>query len=47
MQTGAPQEFAHLYPPEGLFLDVTAMYGRSARRPRFSLLAQETKVVLN
>jgi pimeloyl-ACP methyl ester carboxylesterase len=38
---------APLYPPEGLFLDVTAIYDRSADQPRFSLLSQGTAVVLN
>jgi pimeloyl-ACP methyl ester carboxylesterase len=38
---------ARLYPPEGLFLDGTAIYARSAGRPRFSLLSQGTVVALN
>ena len=44
MVVGYETKSAHLYPPEGLFLDATAIYDRSARRPRFSLLAQGTTV---
>ena len=37
---------ATLYPPEGLFVDATAIYDRSAGVPRFSLLVGRTTVML-
>ena len=38
---------APLYPPEGLFVDATAIYDRVAGRPRFSLRYRASKVTLN
>jgi pimeloyl-ACP methyl ester carboxylesterase len=38
---------APLYPPEGLFVDATAIYDRVAGRPRFSLRYRANKVTLN
>jgi pimeloyl-ACP methyl ester carboxylesterase len=38
---------ASLYPPEGLFVDATAIYDRVAGRPRFSLRYRASKVMLN
>jgi pimeloyl-ACP methyl ester carboxylesterase len=38
---------APLYPPEGLFVDATAIYDRVAGRPRFSLRYKASVVMLN
>jgi pimeloyl-ACP methyl ester carboxylesterase len=38
---------APLYPPEGLFVDATAIYDRVAGRPRFSLRYKASAVMLN
>jgi pimeloyl-ACP methyl ester carboxylesterase len=38
---------APLYPPEGLFVDATAIYDRTSGRPRFSILSKESDVKLN
>ncbi|MGA8658579.1 MAG: hypothetical protein WB586_20770 [Chthoniobacterales bacterium] len=38
---------APLYPPEGLFVDATAIYERVAGRPRFSLRYKASEVTLN
>jgi triacylglycerol esterase/lipase EstA (alpha/beta hydrolase family) len=38
---------APLYPPEGLFVDTTAIYDRVAGRPRFSLRYKASVVMLN
>ena len=38
---------APLYPPEGLFVDATAIYDRVAGLPRFSLRYRASKVTLN
>ena len=38
---------APLYPPEGLFVDATAVYDRVAGRPRFSLRYKASVVMLN
>ena len=47
MVLGYETKNAPLYPPEGLFLDATAIYERSAGKPRFSILYQRTTVTLN
>jgi hypothetical protein len=44
---GYETKTAAFYPPEGLFLDASAIYDRSAGVPRFSLLDQRTTVILN
>jgi pimeloyl-ACP methyl ester carboxylesterase len=44
---GYETKTAPLYPPEGLFLDASAIYDRSGGTPRFSLLYQRTTVILN
>jgi hypothetical protein len=38
---------APLYPPEGLFVDATAIYDRTSGRPRFSILSKNSDVKLN
>ena len=38
---------APLYPPEGLFVDATAIYGRTGGQRRFSILAGASKAELN
>ena len=38
---------APLYPPEGLFVDATAIYDRVAGRPKFSLRYRASEVMLN
>ena len=43
---GYETKSARLYPPEGLFLDATAIYDRSVGRARFSLFSQGTAVAL-
>jgi pimeloyl-ACP methyl ester carboxylesterase len=47
MVIGYETKEAPLDPPEGLFLDATAIYERSAGRPRFSILYQRTTVTLD
>jgi hypothetical protein len=47
MVVGYETKNAPLYPPEGLFLDATAVYDRSADKPTFSILYQRTTVTLN
>ena len=47
MVVGYDTKSARLYPPEGLFVDATAIYDYSDGRPRFSLLSQGTAVALN
>ena len=47
MVIGYETKSAPLYPPEGLFLDATAIYERSVGKPRFSILYQRTTVTLN
>lgn len=47
MVIGYETKNAPLYPPEGLFLDATAIYERSDGRPRFSVLYQQTTTTLN
>ena len=47
MVVGYDTKNARLYPPEGLFVDATAVYDRSAGGPRFSLLSNGTTVALN
>jgi len=46
MVVGYETKNARLYPPEGLFLDATAIYDRSPRGSRFLLLSQGTAVTL-
>jgi pimeloyl-ACP methyl ester carboxylesterase len=36
-----------LYPPEGLFVDATAIYDRTGGRPRFSILSKASDIKLN
>jgi len=43
---GYETKTATLYPPEGLFVDATAIYDRSAGVARFSLLVGRTTVML-
>jgi len=44
---GYETKTATLYPPEGLFVDATAIYDRSAGVARFSLLVGRTTVMLS
>ena len=47
MVVGYDTKNAPLYPPEGLFVDATAIYDRSTGQPRFSLLSNRSAVKLN
>ncbi|MBV9272520.1 MAG: hypothetical protein JO333_01390, partial [Verrucomicrobia bacterium] len=47
MVLGYDTKDARLYPPEGLFVDGTAVYGRVSGQPRFSILAGKSDVWLN
>ncbi len=47
MVVGYDTKNAPLYPPEGLFVDATAIYDRATGQPRFSILSNRSAVNLN
>jgi pimeloyl-ACP methyl ester carboxylesterase len=47
MVVGYDTKNAPLYPPEGLFVDATAIYDRATGQPRFSILSNRSAVKLN
>ena len=47
MVVGYDTKNAHLYPPEGLFVNATAIYDRATGQPRFSILSNRSAVKLN
>lgn len=47
MLVGYDTKNAPLYPPEGLFVNATAIYDRAAGHPRFSILSNQKEMKLN
>src|SRR5260221_5510892 len=47
MAVGYDTKNAPLYPPEGLFVDATAIYDRATGQPRFSILFNRSAVKVN